>query len=114
MKTFDEIDHAVGSRFPYGSLTRYPLLGFRQSALHQLAGARAPRLSRPDQAAALEQRNMLHERRQRHVEWRCKHGYRLLAPAERADDRAPGRIGESVEDVADASLIVSHVANYRS
>ncbi|WP_431825462.1 hypothetical protein [Burkholderia sp. F1] len=57
---------------------------------------------------------MLHEGRQRHVERRRQRGHGLLAAAERADDRAAGRVRQRMEHVADAGIKVSHAAKYRT
>ncbi|WP_157915387.1 hypothetical protein [Burkholderia ubonensis] len=48
------------------------------------------------------------------VQRRHQRGYGLLAAAERADDRAAGRIGQRMEHVADAGIKVSHAAKYRT
>lgn len=84
-------------RASHRALRGEPLLGFRQPAADQHAGARAPGLAGPHEAAALEHRDVLHEGRQRHRERRRQHGYGLLAAAERADDRAARRVGQRME-----------------
>lgn len=102
----------IGACFPQRAPGGEPPLRFGQPAADQLAGARAAVFPGLDEAAALEHRNVLHERRPRHVERRGQFRHGPPAAAECVDDRAARRIGEGVEDVVDAGAQVSHAAKY--
>ncbi|KVH51057.1 hypothetical protein WJ39_07755 [Burkholderia diffusa] len=58
---FDEFHETIGARFPLSALRGEPLLGLRQPAADQLAGALAAGFPGRDEAAALEHCEMLHE-----------------------------------------------------
>lgn len=65
-----------------------------------------------NQAGPLEHTDVLHEGRQRHVEWHGEITHRYITFAKPLHDGPARGISECIEGAIKSSLIVSHVANY--
>ena len=91
------------------ALPTYPEFRLFQRLRRQPVGPHAPCLAGAHQAASLEHREVLGERRQRHLERPSKLGDRRGTPAQALQHLAPGRVGESVKDAAQLLRIVRHL-----
>lgn len=66
-----------------------------------------------DQAGALEDLEVLGDRRQRDPKRPCQAGHRLFAPGEPSDDRTAGGIRQGAEDPIEPDRdIINHTVNY--
>ncbi|KAG1085753.1 hypothetical protein G6F40_014117 [Rhizopus arrhizus] len=110
VKGFNKRDHAVGARFPHGALRGQPLLGLLQPRRHQFAGTYAPLLVAAHDAAAFQHGQVLHQRRQRHLERLGPHRHRARPLPQRGYDRATGGVGQRVEDFLNGGIILTHMA----
>src|SRR5262249_8213151 len=79
---------------------------------YKLVSAHAPKLSRADQSASLENVEMLHEGRQRDIEGARQLADRSGPGGESAQHRPTRRIGERAKDSVELGLLVSHMTNY--
>src|SRR5579863_5439437 len=103
---------AIETRLPNRALRREPFVGRGERASLDGACAHTASLARPDPAAAFEQADVLHERRQRHSEGPCELRDARRAPAQPRQHGAPGRIGQSLKDAVEPLRTLSHEAKY--
>src|SRR5438309_635289 len=94
------IQTALPNRAAFGD----PISRDRESRGFDAAGANAPGLLGPDQAAVLQHLEMLHHRRERDLERLGEARYGDRAPAELLENGAPGGVAEGMKDHVDAGL----------
>lgn len=91
---------------------RDPLLGDAQPLGDDATCAHTPDLPRPHEPARLQQTQMLHDRGQGNAQRLRQFTHCSRPAAQLLYDGAPGRIGESFEQVIECRRLVSHFINY--
>lgn len=97
---------------PECSLFTEPLLDGRQFLGLQLASPDAADLVRTNQTRLFEHADVLHERRQRHVERHGEVAHSCFPQAKPLNDGSACGVSERVKRAVECELIVFHLANY--
>jgi hypothetical protein len=104
----EDLAQPIEAALPGGALPGEPVLGQLQAHRLEPAGAGPPHLLGADQPARLEHGEVLHDRREGHVQGLRQLAHRGGAEAQPLDHVPPGGITQSPEDVVDRWPLLKH------
>src|SRR5262245_10492969 len=105
------ITQPIETALPRRAAPGDPFFGRAQRARLDAAGAHPAGLFRLDQAAVLQDLQVLHHRRQRHVERLGQFADRGRSAAQAFHNYPPGRVGQRLKYAIERAQMVKHMLN---
>src|ERR671936_941070 len=102
----------VEAPFPACTTLMDPALGRLERRDLDRAGPNPADLFGADEAALLQQLQVLEHGRERHRQRPCEIAHRGRAPREPVDDRPAARVGKRVKDAVERRILLKHLLKY--